>query len=116
MKLYAASMAKMMMLELVTQFSSDIGMNFGISKCAYQSIERGKQKPENNPIEVNGLEIQEIKDGVLRKDKYLGVDESVGIDGPLNKQRVIKELRRYGIQNLTDIISQLFTTLLPYPQ
>ena len=114
MKLYAASMAKMiMMLELVTQFSSDIGMNFGISKCAYQSIERGKQKPENNPIEVNGLEIQEIKDG--DNYKYLGVDESVGIDGPLNKQRVIKEVRRYGIQNLTDIISQLLTTLLPYP-
>ena len=35
-KLYAASMAKIiMMLELVTQFSSDTSMNFGISKCAY---------------------------------------------------------------------------------
>ena len=91
-KLYAASMAKMiMMLELVTQFSSDIGMNFGVSKCAYQSVERGKRKPENNPIEVNGLEIQEIKDG--DNYKYLGVDESVGIDGPLNKQRVIKEYK-----------------------
>ena len=75
-----------MMLELVTQFSSDIGMNFGVSKCAYQSTERGKRKLENKPVEVNGLEIQEIKDG--DNYKYLGVDESVGIDGPLNKQRV----------------------------
>ena len=80
-----------MMRELVTQFSSDIGMNFGVSKCAYQSIERGKRKPENKPIEVNRLEIQEIKDGDIYK--YLGVDESVGIDDPLNKQRIIKEYK-----------------------
>ena len=60
-------------------------------KCAYQSIERGKRKPENKQIEVNGLEIQEIKDG--DNYKYLCVDESVGIEGPLNKQRVIKEYK-----------------------
>ena len=77
-----------------------------ISKCAYQSIERGKRKPENNPIEVNGLEIQEIKDG--DNYKYLGVDKG-------SLRNINQELRRYGIQNLTDMISQLLTTLLPYP-
>ena len=77
------------MLELVTQVLRDVGMTFGVLKCAYQAIERGKQKSGSKLLEVNGRKIQEIKK-IDSYNKYLGVDESVGIDGPLNKQRVIK--------------------------
>ena len=81
----------MKLLETVTQFSNDVGMKFGVSKCAYQVIERGKRRAQNEDLEVNGLQIQEIQEGDCYK--YLGIDESIGIDGPLNKQRVIKEYK-----------------------
>ena len=89
LKLYAISIEKMkQMLETVTQFSNEVGMNFGEAKCAYQSIERGRRKPENESLYVNGLNIQEIKEG--DNYKYLGIDESVRIDGLLNKDRIRK--------------------------
>ena len=75
-------------LETVTMFSQDIGMAFGLSKCAYKSIERGKYKAENKPLVVNNLSIEEIEEG--DQYKYLGTDEFVGIIGPLNKEKVIK--------------------------
>ena len=78
-------------LETVTMFSQDIGMTFGLSKCAYQSIERGKRKAENKPLVVNNLSIEEIEEG--DQYKYLGTDESVGIIGPLNEEKVIKEYK-----------------------
>ena len=84
LKLYAATIAKMIkLLETVIQLSNDVGMKLGVSKCAYQVIERGKRKAQNEDLEVNGLQIQEIKEGDCYK--YLGIDESIGIDGPLNK-------------------------------
>ena len=92
LKLYAISIEKMkQMLETVTQFSNEVGMNFGEAKCAYQSIERGRRKPENESLYVNGLNIQEIKEG--DNYRYLGIDESVRIDGPLNKDRIRKEYK-----------------------
>ena len=92
LKLYAQNIEKMKkILEIVTTFSQDVGMSFGISKCAYQCIERGKQKLQNQPLEVNSLIMQEIEEG--DQYKYLGMDESVGIIGPLNKQRVVKEYK-----------------------
>ena len=92
LKLYAQNIEKMIkILEIVTTFSHDVGMSFAISKCTYQFIERGKQKLQNQPLEVNSLIIQEIEEG--DQYKYLGMDESVGIIGPLNKQRVVKEYK-----------------------
>ena len=92
LKLCASPIAKMIkLLETVTQFSNDVGMKFGVSKCAYQVMERGKRKAQNENLEVNGLQIQEIQEG--DSYKYLAIDESIGIEGPLNKQRVIKEYK-----------------------
>ena len=71
------------LLETVTQFSNDVGLKFGVSKCAHQVIERGKCKAQNEDLDVNGLQIQEIQEGDCYK--YLGIDESISIDGPLNK-------------------------------
>ena len=68
-----------------------MGLTFGGSKCAYQVIERGKRKEQNKPLKIKGLTIKEIENG--DHYTYLGVDGSVGILGPLNKQRVTKEYK-----------------------
>ena len=53
----------MKLLGFVTTFTNDIGMIFGESKCAYICIVRGKRKSLGNSIKINGLTIQELKDG-----------------------------------------------------
>ena len=74
LKLYAINIEKKkQMLETVTQFSNEVGMNFGEAKCNYQSIERGRRKPGNESIYVDGLTFQEIKEG--DNFKYLDIDE-----------------------------------------
>ena len=62
------------LLDLVTQFSEDIGMKFGESKCAYLQIERGRIK---------------VKEG--ESYNYLGIDENISFDGTTNKERVLTE-------------------------
>ena len=92
LKLYASTLAKMnKLLDIVTQFTNVVGMTFGESKCASQGIERGKRKDHNEPLKMKGLIIKETENG--DHYTYLGVDESVGILGPLNKQRVTKEYK-----------------------
>ena len=80
------------LLKIVAEYSKDIGMSFGGSKCAYQCIQRGKRKEIGSPLRVDHLTVQEIKEG--DNYKYLGIDESVCFNGPLNKERVIKEYKR----------------------
>ena len=46
-------------------------MNFGLSKCAYIYIERGKRKSLGKSIVVNDVEINELEDGEMYK--YLGM-------------------------------------------
>ena len=64
-------------------------MQFGVDKCAYMYIERGKRKSLGEMININGVEIKELEEGDTYK--YLGQDESVGYDGSINKERVLKE-------------------------
>ena len=40
-------------------------------------------------ININGVQIKKLEEGDTYK--YLGQDESVGYDGPINKERVSKE-------------------------
>ena len=54
-----------LLVDLVTQFSKDIGMKFGESKCAYLQIERGRIKVNFENIKINNLNIQQVK-GYLR--------------------------------------------------
>ena len=56
----------------------------------YQSIKSGKRKAKNKNLEVNGLKIQEMQE--RDNYRYLGIDESLGIDGPLNKKDINQEL------------------------
>ena len=79
-------------LDLITQFTADIGMEFGKDKCAYVYIEKGKKRSLGDKFSVKEMELNELEDG--DQYKYLGQDESVGYDNTLNKDRVLKEYYR----------------------
>ena len=76
-------------LDLITEFTADIGMEFGKDKCAYVYIEKGKKKSLGEKFAVKEMELNELEDG--EQYKYLGQDECVGYDNTLNKERVLKE-------------------------
>ena len=76
-------------LDLISQFTNDIGMRFGVDKCAYLYMEKGKNKTIGPELEMNGLQITELDDD--KTYKYLGMDENIAYQGSLNKERVIKE-------------------------
>ena len=77
LKLYSRTLDQMKKLsDIITTFTNDIGMIFGEAKCAYICIVRGKKKCLGSSIQINGLTIQELKEG--EQYKYLGQDESVG--------------------------------------
>lgn len=91
LKLYAATQSNLYkLLSVVTTFSKDIDMQFGIDKCAYVKIEKGKQVSCRAKINVNDLEISPVADGDTYR--YLGQDENVEFVGAINKERVTKEL------------------------
>ena len=64
-------------------------MQFGEDKCAYLQIEKGKVMQNLKPISINGLTIKPIEEG--DNYKYLGIDENISYNGPINKERVTKE-------------------------
>ena len=46
LKLFAMTIGNLkLLLDIVTEFSKDIGTSFGLNKCAYVYIERGKRNP-----------------------------------------------------------------------
>ena len=73
-------------------FSDDIGMDFGLSKCARATLKRGKlEKSDHVRLDEKTM----IKDLEQEKVcKYLGVDESSGIQHATMKQKLKKELVR----------------------
>ena len=77
------------LLDLVTTFSRDIRMAFGKDKCAYMKVVKGKRVSNLQPLEINNIVIQPIEEGGTYK--YLGQDENINFDGPINKERVTKE-------------------------
>ena len=79
-------------LELITNFTKDIGMEFGADKCAYLNIEKGQRTPLTETITLNGLELKELEDG--DSYKYLGLDESIQYEGRLNKEKITTEYYR----------------------
>ena len=82
----------MLQLDLITQFTIDIDMKFGLDKYAYIDIEWGVQKSQGTKLSINGTDIEELDSG----ETYtcLGQDEDMGFKGELNKQRVTKEYLR----------------------
>ena len=92
LKLYARSyeLAKLL-LDIITTFSLS-GMTFRESKCAYIYIEYGKRKSLGKSVKINGLTVRELEHGEMYT--YLGQDESITYNGPLNKERVTNEYKR----------------------
>ena len=77
LKLFSSSVEKAkVQLDIVTTFSNDIGMSFGLDKCAYLCTEHGKRKSLGESIVINDTEIRELDTGETYT--YLGVDESIG--------------------------------------
>lgn len=76
-------------LKIITEFTNSIGMKFGEDKCAYLNIEKGRRKQLNLSLTCNGLTLNELQDGDTYR--YLGQDESICYNGPLNKDRIVKE-------------------------
>ena len=90
LKLFATNMNQMkLLLDQVTQFSNDIGMKFGQSKCPYMVVEKGKITAATGPITVNNVTINPMKEG--DSYKYLGQNENLGYVGPVNKKRMTNE-------------------------
>ena len=76
-------------LDLITRFTNYISMKFGLDKCAYIYIERGKRKSFGTKLTSHNIDITELESGETYK--YLGQDKDIGLKGELNKKRVIKE-------------------------
>ena len=74
------------------QFSDDIGMEFGLEKCAKPVSKKGKLASTGNIVIDDDTQIQELdQEGVY---KYLGVDESDGIQHSKMKEKIRKEYNR----------------------
>ena len=80
-------------MDILTTFSKDINMLFELDKCAYINIERGQHKSLGESLVVSNVVIKELEDSDTYK--YLGQDESVSYDGPLNKDRVTREYLKH---------------------
>ena len=79
-------------LKIVKQFIDDIGMEFGLEKCAKASFKKGKLALTGNIIIDEYAAIEELnQEGIY---KYLGVDESDGIQHSKMKEKIRKEYLR----------------------
>lgn len=79
-------------LGVVKTFSDDIQMEFGLDKCAKATIKKGKlvsgpNTKLNDKTEIRNLDQDEVY-------KYLGVDQSDGIQHSQMKEKVRKEYHR----------------------
>ena len=81
-----------LLLDIITTFTKDVGMSFEEKKCAYICIEDGKRKSLGQTIEINGLRVKELQEEELYT--FLGQDEAVGYNGPLNKEKMTEEYKR----------------------
>ena len=90
LKLYSSNDNQIRALQETTQiFSNDIGMSFGLEKCAKISIVRGKVKNRDNIILSSGEEIRELNNQKFYK--YLGVEENKVIGQTETKEKLLKE-------------------------
>ena len=79
-------------IQTVKTFSDAIHMDFGLEKCAKITFKKGKLiHLQNLVIDIN-REIQELEQG--KTYKYLGIEESEGIQHQQMKERLKQEYRR----------------------
>ena len=80
------------LLRIVKGFSDGIGMEFGLIKCAKATFMRGKLENSHHVQLDEETMIKDLKQEKVYK--YLGVDESSGIQHATMKQKLKKELVR----------------------
>ena len=93
LKLYAQNDGELEgLLKTVKAFSDDIGMEFGLDKCAKATFKRGKLVTSEN-IELSDDTIikQLDQEGT---NKYLGVNEGDGVQHSKMKEKIRKECIR----------------------
>ena len=80
------------LLRTVKTFSDDIGMEFGLDKCAKATFKKGKLV-QTSSIDLDiQTKIQELEPGEAYK--YLGVNEGEGIQHSKMKEKIRKECYR----------------------
>ena len=93
LKLYSKSEDDLeKLLSIVHTFSTDIGMSFGVDKCAKAVFKRGKYTSGRNitlapEVTIKNLESEESY-------KYLGISEGDGIQQDQMKEKLTKEYTR----------------------
>jgi hypothetical protein len=93
LKLYGKSKTELEFLtNIVYQYSADIGMDFGISKCATMVIKRGKMCEDDGVILPDG----QVVPGLKLEDsyKYLGIVQADSIKQREMKEKIEKEYVR----------------------
>ena len=78
--------------ETVKTFGDDINTEFGLEKCAKITFKRGKLTRLKNLVTDTNREIQELEQG--KTYKYLGIEESEGIQHQQMKERLKQEYSR----------------------
>jgi hypothetical protein len=79
-------------IQTVTNFSDDIHTEFGLEKCVKVVFKKGKLVHSQNLVVDINKEIQELEQG--KAYKYLGTEESDGIQHQQMKERLKKEYTR----------------------
>ena len=79
------------LLEIVKQFSDDIGMEFGFEKCGVLVIKKGKKEKISDIVLPNGEAIREVDEHGY---KYLGILESDNIMHKEMKDKIRSEYFR----------------------
>jgi len=95
-KLYASTERNLKSLVHITEkFSNDVGLCFGLSKCATTATKKGKLHT-TNPIETEEGRIEVLKEAY----KYLGIAQNQTIDVKQTKDALSNEyLKR--VKNIT---------------
>jgi len=76
----------------VKTFSDDIHMEFGLEKCAKITFKRDKLTHSQNLVIDTNREIEELEQG--KTYKYLGTEESEGIQNKQMKERLKQKYSR----------------------
>ena len=108
-------------LEIVKQFSDDVGMEIVLEKCAKASSKKCKLTSTGNIVINKDAEIQELdQEGIY---KYLSVDESDGIQHNKMKEKVRKGYNRrvrlilrteFNGRNIKEAINSLAVPVVHY--
>jgi hypothetical protein len=93
MKLIAKSEEELRkQVQTVKTFRDDVHMEYGLEKCAKVTFKKGKVIHLQNLMINSNREIQELEQGKMYK--YLGIEESEGIQHQQMKERLKQEYKR----------------------